>query len=777
MNKVPSEHSQVNPQSTDEELARVEDNLLQDKVGMQASKLQQLASTLNDWLPWNWSLIKPKVLDESEGDDFSSNSYSEEEVEEDEVREFIPPEALEMEGEIPSSIAALPFSLQDLHKTITKTNQTAGSLINWISTKAEVVGQGMGHAWSIARDYGQFMQSDMLSVALGAGDLFAQIYRHTADKEMTLAHAEERMLNAGGAPLVELFQFMSQISKNLLKQTIADHQAISASKGPYEKDMTDQLFDQLASNEELINDLILIDLANKFTSISDLIIEKQNEGSNQHPLEILLSILSEQFLSKIDMENFSKVEEKYRSYRNTQAELISTIFPDISPEKQKLINQSIAKGSLSNQALAQLFPEFARLSFDDYIFLHHGDIEIDFHELEEKWKAYQNFLKSMEDGHARHVELQQLFHPVIENVLFGFFPGTMGLLQSLPSSLTKMAVNRIADQVIPFYEPFEEAAQNKSSEEVLKSRFGAGVDIDNFLKAPSAFAIGFASYYIQQDPSAIALVQKGLASVSEEKKNIPSSYKELEEEVGRLSQETLAGWLLQGLQKILQAKDPQLVQAGVIADKGLKLILTNLLAKGCILVIPEGQMVSPDQMIKVLLDSLIQKFKNLQDGEQMSPSMWKELVKDLPFPSFVKDKLASLLTEGGISFQNEFNAANADIAAIQGIYQNSAEKIMTFKAGEQLIALADALADPLLKAATTQSAELLASSSAVNTLEDLFSEFFPGVKVDPQLIHWFKQNVSALGQAEEGQIAPTELLKQGIRAVALKGMVHVIEAN
>ena len=63
-------------------------------------------------------------------------------------------------------------------------------------------------------------------------------------------------------------------------------------------------------------------------------------------------------------------------------------------------------------------------------------------------------------------------------------------------------------------------------------------------------------------------------------------------------------------------------------------------------------------------------------------------------------------------------------------------------------------------------------------MEELLTQYLPGVQIDDDLKEWFKENISAFGPSEAGiQTQSIELLKRGVQAVILKALVNTIETN
>lgn len=246
----------------------------------------------------------------------------------------------------------------------------------------------------------------------------------------------------------------------------------------------------------------------------------------------------------------------------------------------------------------------------------------------------------------------------------------------------------------------------------------------------------------------------------------------------QLSQQQLAGWVVESVQSMLNTEDPNLAGLGQFVKQVLNNLTLALMTKGAKLMFPEGEKVEPNAFIKEFSERLIEKAGALQGEEVVSEKFWTEFVNDLPLPPLVKNMLVPIIIEKAKSLQDTFKEASPDIQDIQKVYEEALQKIKSYEGGEQLFAITETISDQIIGKVLEQNVGLVSTLGFGDTVEELFAQYLPGITFNEDLKNWFKGNISALGITEEGQSPQSiVLLKQGIQAIMLKAMVNTIETN
>ena len=245
----------------------------------------------------------------------------------------------------------------------------------------------------------------------------------------------------------------------------------------------------------------------------------------------------------------------------------------------------------------------------------------------------------------------------------------------------------------------------------------------------------------------------------------------------QMSQEGLANWIVDSAQAMLHTEDPHLLGLGQFIQQRLHYLTLGLMAKGAKLVIPEEEEIEENQFIKELTDRLVEKFGSLQGKESISDQFWLDFVKDLPLPPFVKDLIVPVLIQKTKTWQSELRTS-PDLQEIQRVYSESEAIIRSYEGGEQLLSITEKVSEQIIEQVLEKNVGLITALGLGNTLEELFAQYLPGIKINAELTKWFKENISALGATEAGQSPQSViLLKQGIQAILRKALVNTIETN
>ncbi|MBA2367549.1 MAG: hypothetical protein H0V82_00815 [Candidatus Protochlamydia sp.] len=681
-----------------------------------------------------------------------------------------------------------------LNEMIDKDQTVRSKVWDVFNAGAEFFGEGLG---LVKTGLGLACHAAQVG-AVEIAHQYAGYYQRNLDTKDLIEKAHLRISIAGGGDeLIELSNLISKSLVNPFKAAIIKHEEKKDSEFVLGVPQDAYDFSDIAREEELITSLIEINTAQWFANLAELVGNNRDSIPNvdrQPFLASIFSLLSQKVIPQIDFNEFNRVESDFRQHRLEHNQLLHAVFPDFDnkPEKQETI-QKWVNGELSEDAaVKELFPELSKLLLEQVLFNEPAMLLSHDLVLAGRWQEMKLLTLSVQNEINRCQQLHALFGPIVDGILTCplpnklddlFFPELGGLknLSWVKNYLYNKIRDQIATKLLEFYNPMEnDANKRQEREQTLKTYLGPQVDIENFIKAPSAFLMGYTANYLQTDPSAIGFIQKGLKElIKPSGSELLDSQMAQEEVLDLMAQESLAGWFLKSIQATLHSEDPYILQAASLIEKGIGNLALALAAEGASLAIPNGLIGGPNDFIKEVLDQAINKFKKIQEGEVVSDEFWKELIKELPLPSVLKNVLVTSLIEQSHSLQQSFADSQASLTEIQAIYQNSLAIVSSYKSGGQLIAISEALiADPFFNWGIESGLNLAESPAVENKLEDLFREFFPGIKMDQNLIDWFKNNMSALG-AQEGaaNAVSVELLKKGIQGVFLKAMINTIEVN
>jgi hypothetical protein len=606
--------------------------------------------------------------------------------------------------------------------------------------------------------------SNVQHYATEAIQKFAGNYGSQIDKERLIAESKQVMMeNLHDPQFVEMYDMM----RVLLGREVESK--MSEVKGGF-------FAQNILPQQGLIQDLIEINLARGFANLARQVNENREQIPNydqQPSLASILSLFCQKTGAHIDAKRLASLEEKYRNPRAQLPLLTKKMFPaiDSEPKKQELIKEYL-KATIDigrkNEIEAELFPDF-------------DDIQ------GERAKDIQEFLQTCHSLRERQKELQELFNQVADDVLIYLFPNKFSDLE-IPGFLQYGIVQNyiydhyirapLADFLRESYEPLErDATRLKGWENDLQVRVGAP-DLQPFIQAPAAFLTALTANYIQADPRAVGVI----AWAIDNKLHPQTSTSTLSESqqhnrlMEQLSQKQLANWIVESIQTILNTEDPHLLGLGQFAKQGVNHLTLALLANGAKVVFPEGGEIDENQFIKEFSDRIIAKFESLKIGEAISDEFWKNFVQDLPLPPIVKDLLVPFLIENAKSLQAELK--KPALQEIQRMFSESEKTILSYENGEELLTITEKFSDQIIEQALEENIELVTTLGVGDTLEELFMQYLPGVKINDDLKKWVKENISALGVTEGGESPQSILLlKQGIQAVLRKALVNTIEMN
>lgn len=640
--------------------------------------------------------------------------------------------------------------------TTTKTAEASQSFLRrWGGKVASGVQTGL-----------QYVTSGGAQVVTFGIQTYAGNYGGHIDKEQSIKDSKQLMLDnlKGDSQFVEFFDFTRPLLTRLVKDKIDEK---FQNNGFLAKNILPQ--------RGLILDLLEINLAKGFANLAKQVSENQKNiphYGQQPSLISILSLFSQKAKEHIDSKRLEEIEKKYRIARRDLPVLTKKLFPNIEkePEKQALIKKFIREGNLNDADGHTLIPDYETAT-------------------DERGHDIQIFIAHILSLHGRHQELHQLFTQVAENVLVYLFPNKfadMELPSFLQGKIGEMLYDYfvrdlIVDLLQESYEPLEQdPTRIQNWEKEIKARVTTP-DLQPAVQAPAALFTAFAKNYIQSDPKVVDLVAWALDSVANPQQttsSTPDENQKVKNLMAKLSQEQLANWIVESVQGMLHTDDPHLLGWGRFIQQGMNNLTLALMAKGAKLVIADGEKIQEKQFFKELSDRLMAKFGSLQGQEIISDQFWKDVVQDLPLPPVVKDLLVPKLVEKAKSLQETAKKSLPDLQQVQKIYTDAAAKIKSYQHGDELLKITEQVSNQIIEQALEKNIGLVTTLGLGDTVEDLFAQYLPGVKINDDLKNWFKDNISSLGITEGGQSPQSiVLIKQGIQAVLCKALVDTIETN
>jgi hypothetical protein len=612
----------------------------------------------------------------------------------------------------------------------------------------------------------QYVTSGGAQVVTFGIQTYAGSYGGHIDKEQSISDSKQLMLQhlKDDSQFVEFFDFTRTLLIRLVKDKIDEK---FQDNGFLAKNILPQ--------RGLILDLLEINLAKGFANLAKQVSENKKNiphYDQQPSLISILSLFSQKAKEHIDTKRLEEIEKKYRADRENLSVLTKKLFPQIEkePEKQALIKKFIREGDLSDSDGLKLFPDYETATG-------------------ERDRDIQSFLRTLISLHGRHQELRQLFTQVTENVLVYLFPNKfadMELPSFLQGKIGEMLYDYfVRDLIVDFlqesYEPLEQdLTRIQNWEKEIKARVTAP-DLQPVTQAPSALLSAFAKNYIQSDPKVVDLVAWALDSIvnpQQAASSDPDENQKVKNLMAKLSQEQLANWIVESVQAMLHTDDPHLLGWGRFIQQGINNLTLALMAKGAKLVIAEGEKIQEKQFFKELSDRLMAKFGSLQGQEMISDQFWKDIVQDLPLPPVVNELLIPKLAEKAKSLQETAKKSLPDLQQVQKIYTDAEAKIKGYQHGDELLKITEKVSNQIIEQVLEKNIGLVSTFGLGDTVEELFAQYLPGVKINDDLKNWFKDNISSLGVTEGGQSPQSiVLIKQGIQAVLCKALVDTIETN
>lgn len=517
--------------------------------------------------------------------------------------------------------------------------------------------------------------------------------------------------------------------------------------------------------------------------------------AKQPALVSMMSLLSNRIGKHIDQAKLQGIEGKYQkcqAYINRQ---IPVLFPEMTPKMEEDLQKYLKEYTRLSTTAARrteikncLFPNLATASG-----LKAGEIAAFF--------AYLDMLPE-KDG-----ELKKIFSNVSNEIILCLFPKKLADIPELKGTVSGLFENKIfgllqtylSDFLQKEYELVEnDLARNQKWENELVACLGkdhsgesvlGAADLKPLIDAPAALLVGLTKKYIQSNPSAIEMTSRALHGYIHPQDLLPGIEDpsiEHAKKLNLLSQEQLAAWIVESLQVMLNTKDPQLAGLGNFVTQIMNNLSLALMAKGSKLVMPENEKIAPNAFLKEFINGLIAKAGLLKSNQAIPEQFWKDFVKDLPLPSPAKDLLLSELIKRGEGLKKEFND-KVDLQQILKIGEESTKTIEGYQGGEQLLSITKKISDQMVETIFglaggpkmgNETFFGLDPSKMGDAIKDLIAEYLPGWAISDKLKDWFKNNVSALGAAQQGQAPQSiDFIKKGVQAVLQQAMINTINKN
>lgn len=759
-NRVPSNEVQPPQVLPQEEGSPVIENMAERLPSPPVAPPQSLTSKLWSWFPWG---KQPEQSVPQQRMESSAEREEDEERSLDLEQGELASQTQEYESQVAVEQEELSININKVEEEIPverKKAEFAGTVAKtqswWQRLGGNVVGGIKSGASYVASGGAQLLTKGIQT--------YAQSYSSSIDRENAIVLAKHEMLDhLNDSQYIELFDFarvlLVRVANNKIDETFHDEGFVARNILP---------------QRGLILNLLEINLAKGFANLAKQV--HQNEGKipnfgKQPSLVSILSLFSQKAGAHIDAQTLAKIEEKYRNDRAKLASLTQKLFPNIEkePKTQALIKKFIQEGDLTHEIANQLFPDFE-------------DVE------GERANDIRDFEATLRALNYRHKEMHDLFSKVADDVLVYLFPNKFADLE-LPAFLQGgfgetiydyFVKDLIVDFLQESYEPLEnDPIRIEGWKKDLETKVGAP-DLQPVIEAPSALSAAFVKNYIQADPRVVGLIAWALDSIihpEEASSEVLSEVQKQKQLFAQLSQEQLANWFVESGQEMLHTQDPNLLGLGQFAKQMLNNAVLAIEAKGAKLVIPEGKKVEGHDFVKECSEGLVALFQSLQT-DAIPDQFWKDFVQDLPLPPFVKELLVPKLIEKAKSLQENLKQQSPEWQQIQTIYSETEEKIQKYAYGKELLTITEKVSDQIIEQALVRNFGLVDTLGLGDTVEELFAEYLPGVKINEDLKAWFKDNISALGVTENGQSPQSiVLLKHGVQAVLRKGLVELIETN
>lgn len=582
------------------------------------------------------------------------------------------------------------------------------------------------------------------------------------EEEIDRAKERMRAFTGGDRQYIEFYKFLSDIiMKNVRDQFNALDNANPA------KTLTLDTVETIAR----------VNIANAFANLAESIHKRRDQIPNFENQSFLVNAISvfSQIISK--NASFQKLRDIQASFKPQQkadllAELDPLMIADAAKKQQLLqklqeLHKNHAKFYEIENTVKRLFPNFDQLP-DPWV----DDIQSLLDTIKKEVKQEEDLTKIFGSISG---EIFTLLFP--DKFLGIFCPGIGSAVTGtsfIHEKIFKMGLDSIGsflkDQFAPMNNPEQRAGWAKQ----IQDRVGMQ-GIETLTQGPTILMRELLKNFIQTDLNLPEFVNekilKQVAVNHPEEENLATTPHE--KAIQEMSEKQLASWIVDGLHALLHSNDPAIANAGFFVNDMLQNLMLGLMAKGTELVIPQAEQVAPNEFIKkVLIDRLIAKIKALSQAGEITEQDLKDFLSDMPLPPLVKDLLSPLLAAKSKELQKVFDPFKKS----HELYQSAFRKFQAMEGGQQLLSLTGKLTNEIVDAALRNNQELMDATGLSDTLENLLTQFLPGMKIDEELKAWFKSNISSFG-VDPAQTYSIGILKESIHAVILHSLATTIETQ
>lgn len=629
-----------------------------------------------------------------------------------------------------------------------------------------------------------------------------------------LVAAEKRILEAIPDPQ---FLELSRFTRSVLQNSLRDIVKKKGDEKIIEKGFKGQIGEGMA--EDIAESFLLsvfVNLAETLNKEAANIPKYKDQNALANLLSLFIQKISKHIpsakvLADIEDAEFQskRLEEKLKHLMNDNKDAKKALVDLISPDE----NGNFLKNKFKMKALKRLFKNYDQLTPDEL-----KDVD------------------SMIKFGIKQNELFAICGKITNELLNLFFPNKLSSLymEGINKTIFKDAgfqnnlFNYIGFQLSDFIESCylpltTNPGRHASWVNSIKNRIG-DKQIEPITKAPTIILLEVAKNFIHTNAKALDLIAWGLHFASSSEKNesanpsqnapvvpvaaaAPAALNLLPNINGgapanaqpapippkvvstnELAHQPLANWILQSMQSILSSNDPVLTRAGNFV-KGLFGDLTlGLLARGTELAIPAEKQVDQKEIIKHIIDQIIEQTKLMGKGKSApSKHFWESFIQDLPLPPLALPLVATRLTDRVGQLKDVYTKFVDTNRKINDFHDESIKLFNAYPNSLKIVSLCGKIADKL-------GEEIFAQLNGLNTaettkqlesqanwvesrIEGYLEKYLPGFQLDPLLKTWFKENLSTLSKDLKGISPNSDIVKKGIQSIVLRSISYLIENN
>lgn len=575
----------------------------------------------------------------------------------------------------------------------------------------------------------------------------------------------------------EFLEF-SRFIRTLLKEGLTETITVELNKAI--KDLNIGVLKNVVIKRELCGELVDLLLVNAFADLAATLDKSKNEIPNydkQTALANFFGLISNKINKHVHAEKLREIENAPH-----QADKLYHIYKGRMVKPETKAEELLAKLTIhddkglfpdvkaSEKILFELFPDYKKFTS----------------------KEVNEIIQMIAYGRKRQ-ELVGIFKNVTHEILAVLFPHKLKNI-TLPFSETNIAQNsRLQDKLFELIgellnqflvQTYLPMASNPARTEIWEGEIQKHIgkhDIKPLMEAPTLFITELAKSYVQTSPKAVDLIRWVLDKAltpSPEKPILSSNKQNLD--VSNLSNQYLANWLLESMRNILNTQDATLLSTGAFFKSSLADLTLGLISKGTALAIPQGKKIVPNAFIKEIIEKSLEKFKSMSLQELPTAEFWKDFVNDLPLPVFVKDILVARLVEQSANLQMLAKKMTSAEESIKAGLQEISSQVEKQANGKQLIKLSDQISDEIVLQLLNKmkSLESIDTTWLEAALDELFSQYLPGLKIDFSLKEWFKANIGTLTAGiQQVSSSSKDLIKDGVKTLLLNSFLKIIEDN